>query len=82
MSHAKKTIVVIGATGNQGSSVARTFLALPDWHVRCVTRNPCSAAAKDLVLLGASVVRADLSDIDSLRSAFDGAHSIFLNTDF
>jgi hypothetical protein len=79
---AKKTIVVIGATGNQGSSVAHTFLTRPNWNVRCVTRNPSSAAAQDLASLGASVVQADLSDIDSLRIAFDGAHAIFVNTDF
>ncbi|KAK9490812.1 hypothetical protein V1508DRAFT_423820 [Lipomyces doorenjongii] len=44
----KKTIVVIGATGVQGSSVARTFLSLDHWHVRAVTRNPSSAAAQTI----------------------------------
>ncbi|CRG91819.1 hypothetical protein PISL3812_08873 [Talaromyces islandicus] len=82
MSAAQKTIVIVGATGNQGSSVAHTFLTLPNWHVRCVTRDPSSAAAQALVSLGAGVVQANLSDIDSLRTAFDGAHAIFLNTDF
>ncbi|KAF5859100.1 hypothetical protein ETB97_003286 [Aspergillus alliaceus] len=27
-----KTITIVGATGNQGLSVAETFLSLPDWH--------------------------------------------------
>lgn len=82
MTAVKKTIVIVGATGNQGSSVAHTFLTRPNWHVRCLTRDPSSSAAQALALLGGSVVQADLSDIDSLRTAFDGAHAIFLNTDF
>jgi len=78
----KKTIAIIGATGNQGSSVAKTFLSLPAWNVRCVTRNPSSTKALSLQKLGASIVQADLSDISSLVSVFTGVHAIFLNTDF
>src|SRR5207248_8273098 len=78
----KKTIVVIGATGNQGSSVARTFLSLPHWHVRCLTRNPSSAAAQTLSGLGAELVQGDLSDPASLTRAFASANTIFANTDF
>ena len=78
----KKTIVVVGATGNQGSSVAKTFLSLPKWRVRCVTRNPSSAASEALAALGAEMVQADLSDVSSLSRAFEGANAIFVNTDF
>jgi hypothetical protein len=77
-----KIIVVVGATGNQGSSVAHTFLKLPGWHVRCVSRNPSSPASLSLASLGAEVVRADLSDASSLGPAFSNANAIFLNTDF
>ncbi|KKK23152.1 hypothetical protein P175DRAFT_0519753 [Aspergillus ochraceoroseus IBT 24754] len=77
-----KLIVVIGATGNQGSSVVRTFLNLPNWNVRAVTRNPSSPAAQQLASFGADVVQADLADLDSLRVAFQGAHAVFVNTDF
>ncbi|KAL5356323.1 hypothetical protein BJX96DRAFT_142634 [Aspergillus floccosus] len=77
-----KTIAIIGATGNQGLSVSKTFLALGDWTVRCLTRNPSSPVAQDLASKGASIVQADLADIASLRSAFKGAHVIFSNTDF
>ncbi|KAE8386311.1 hypothetical protein BDV23DRAFT_175563 [Aspergillus alliaceus] len=52
-----KTITIVGATGNQGLSVAKTFLSLPDWHVRCITRNPSSPDAQTLAFLGASVVQ-------------------------
>lgn len=77
-----KTIVVVGATGNQGGSVARTFLNLPQWKVRAITRNPSSPAAQALEALGAQVVQADLSDPDTMARAFQNAHAIFLNTDF
>ncbi|KAL9093354.1 MAG: hypothetical protein Q9165_004095 [Trypethelium subeluteriae] len=61
-----KLIVVVGATGNQGSSVAKTFLALSDrWRVRCLTRDP-------------EIFKTP----GSLTKAFDGASAIFLNTDF
>lgn len=87
-----KIIVVVGATGHQGSSVVRTFLALrPHWHVRALTRDPTSAAAQHLAAQGAEVVQADLDDdapasssssSSSLEAAFAGAHAVFLNTDF
>ncbi|KAL4789056.1 hypothetical protein BDV19DRAFT_374704 [Aspergillus venezuelensis] len=78
----KKTIAIIGATGTQGSSVAKSFLSLPNWSVRAITRNASSPAAKDLIAQGCTVVAADLNSIDSLRAAFTGAHAIFVNTDF
>ncbi|KAI0400642.1 NAD(P)-binding protein [Xylaria palmicola] len=78
----KKVIAVIGATGFQGSSVARTFSSLPNWHVRAITRQPSSENAKELAGLGCEVIQADLMDTASLSRAFEGAHAIFLNTDF
>jgi hypothetical protein len=79
----KKIIAVVGATGNQGSSVAHTFLQFPStWTVRALTRNPSSANAQALAQKGCEVVRADLEDPESLKAAFAGVHAIFLNTDF
>ncbi|KAF9870972.1 NmrA-like family protein [Colletotrichum karsti] len=81
-----KTLVVIGATGNQGGSVARTFLnpssLASQWHVRAVTRNPKSAAALELSRLGAEVVSASLDSLADLRAAFKDANAIFAVTDF
>ncbi|KAJ5939613.1 hypothetical protein N7466_002747 [Penicillium verhagenii] len=82
MSSNQKIIAVVGATGTQGSSVARTFLALPNWHVRCLTRSPSSDKAQSLAKKGAEIIQADLNDPESLRRAFAGVHAIFLNTDF
>ncbi|RGP77776.1 hypothetical protein FLONG3_4070 [Fusarium longipes] len=77
-----KTIAIIGATGTQGGSVAKTFLKLPQWHVRALTRTSTSSKAKALKDLGAEIVEADMDDAESLVKAFQGAHAIFVNTDF
>lgn len=76
-----KVIAVIGATGNQGGSVASTFLQAPGWKVRAITRNPDSTKAQALKSQGAEVVQADLDDTQSLKTAFEGAQVIFSVTD-
>ncbi|KAL4892943.1 NAD(P)-binding protein [Aspergillus ambiguus] len=78
----KKLIVILGATGNQGGSVAETFLQEPEWRVRAVTRNPLGPKAQALAARGADVVKADLDDPSSLSSAFEDAHVIFAVSDF
>ncbi|CAI7567461.1 unnamed protein product [Penicillium pancosmium] len=78
----KKLIVILGATGNQGGSVAETFLREPEWRVRAVTRNPLGSKAQALAARGADVVKADLDDPSSLSSAFEDAHAIFAVSDF
>ncbi|KAL3430217.1 hypothetical protein BDV09DRAFT_202333 [Aspergillus tetrazonus] len=82
MSSPIKTIAIIGATGNQGFSTAESFLSIPNWAVRAVTRNPASATAQKLASMGCEVVQADLNDMSSLETAFIGVHAIFVNTDF
>ncbi|KAI1622425.1 putative hscarg dehydrogenase [Exophiala viscosa] len=77
-----KVIAVVGATGSQGGSVARTFLKIPGWEVRGITRNRNSAAARELAELGVKIVEADLDDVASVESAFSGASAIFGVTDF
>jgi nucleoside-diphosphate-sugar epimerase len=78
-----QTIVVLGATGTQGASVVDAFLPLaPKWQIRAVSRNPDSAAAKSLSAKGIEVVKADTSDVSTLKSAFAGATAIFAVTDY
>ncbi|KAK0615552.1 NAD(P)-binding protein, partial [Bombardia bombarda] len=79
---AKKLIVVIGATGNQGGSVARRFIQDPQFAVRGLTRNPLSPAAQALSALGVEVVQAELDDVESLKPAFAGANLIFSVTQY
>ncbi|XP_062999020.1 nmrA-like family domain-containing protein 1 [Elgaria multicarinata webbii] len=78
----KKLVVVFGATGAQGGSVARALLHDAAFHVRAVTRNPRQKAARELRMRGAEVVKADLDDPRSLEPALATAHAAFLVTDF
>ena len=60
------------------------FSKIPGWEVRTITRNPGSEAARalGLSLPGIKVVKADLDDVESLKSAFKDANAIFGVTDF
>lgn len=57
-----KTVVVFGATGNQGGSVAKALLkdsrTAQQFKVRAVTRDPSKPTAQALVEQGAEVVKA------------------------
>lgn len=79
-----KVIAVTGATGSQGGGLARAILAHPDsgFTVRALTRDPESAAGRELAALGAEVVRADFYDEPSVDAAFAGAYGAFLVTNF
>ncbi|XP_051637532.1 nmrA-like family domain-containing protein 1 [Manacus candei] len=78
----KKLIVVFGATGAQGGSVARALLDDGTFRVRAVTRNPRKKAAEELKRRGAEVVKADQDDEPSLEQALAGAYGAFVVTNF
>ena len=82
----RKIFVVIGITGNQGGSVARTFLNDSEmrskYRLRGISRDPSSSRARELASQGVETVSADLHDPPSLLKAFEGAHAIFSVTDF
>ncbi len=80
----KKIIAVVGATGAQGSGLVRAILSDPDheFAVRAITRDPNSDKAVALAKSGVEVVKADLDDKDSLKSAFSGAYGAFCITNF
>ena len=67
-------------SSQQGASVADVYLNEPGWKIRGVARNPDKA--KDWTEKGVEIVKGDLNDIDSLKSAFQGANAIFGTTDF
>jgi len=79
-----KTIAVVGATGATAGGLARAILTDPEGGFTCraITRTPDSTAAQALAELGATVVRADMDDVDSLVGAFDGAYGVFCMTTF
>src|SRR6476469_6324108 len=80
----RKTMAVGGAPGATSGGRARAILADPEggYACRAITRTPDSAAARALADQGATVVRADLDDLDSLVAAFDGAYGTFCMTSF
>lgn len=78
----RKTILVIGATGAQGGSVARNLIARGQFNVRAMTRNSNSAAAQELRELGAELVEGNLDDVDSLRAAMTGVYGVYGVTNF
>jgi hypothetical protein len=78
----KKIATIIGATGKQGGAAVNVFLQKPEYHVRGITRNADSSAARALKARGVEVVQADLNDEATLEVAFEGSHVIFGTTDF
>lgn len=73
----QRKILVTGATGQQGGSLARLLLQKKH-KVYALTRNTQSSAAQDLRNKGANVVKGDLDDSDSLERAAKDVESIFL----
>lgn len=76
-----RTILVTGVTGTQGGAVARELLER-GYIVRGLSRNPESARAKAITKLGATVVKGDFDDAESLAAAMQGVHGVFAVTDF
>src|SRR5438876_298488 len=75
-----KTIVVAGATGNQGGATARHLLA-DGWHVRALVRDATTPAAAALAATGAELVRGDLDARASIDDIGAFAALAFANQD-
>jgi len=71
-----KIIAVTGATGLQGSKVAKRLLA-QGWKVRALTRDVNKPAAKELAAAGAEVVPCNMDMHAELDAAFRGAYGVF-----
>ncbi len=76
-SNRKKLIAVFGATGQQGGGVVRALQISGQFKVRALTRDPGKHRA-----LAEEVVAADLNRPETLNAAFEGAHGVFLVTNF
>jgi uncharacterized protein YbjT (DUF2867 family) len=73
-----KTILVTGATGQQGGATVDALLASPSgWNVIALSRKPEAPAARALVALGVQVLRGDMTDRASLREAMKGVHGVY-----
>jgi uncharacterized protein YbjT (DUF2867 family) len=73
---ANRTILVTGATGQQGGALIRA-LSGSDFALRAMTRKPESDPAARLRTAGVEVVAGDLNDAESLRQALAGAWGVF-----
>jgi uncharacterized protein YbjT (DUF2867 family) len=80
----KSLLVVFGATGNQGGSIAHFVLDDPElskrYAVRAITRDTNNPKAQALAEKGAELVQADLGDESSLPAALKGANFVFAIT--
>jgi uncharacterized protein YbjT (DUF2867 family) len=72
-----RTIVVAGATGQQGSWVVKELVRRGTCDLVAFTRRPASERARALASQGIRVERGDLSDVASLESIFRGADGVF-----
>src|SRR5246500_2086458 len=73
----KRVIAVVGATGQQGGAVLRALQAGNQFKVRALTRNPAKHRE-----LADEIIQADLNRRETLAAAFEGAHGVFLVTNF
>jgi len=72
----RRTVLVLGVTGQQGGATARHLLA-GGWHVRGLTRNASSPAARRIEALGVELVEGDMEQPATLEAAMAGVHGVF-----
>ena len=71
-----RTILVFGATGQQGGSVANA-LQSEGWQVKALVRDPNTDKANALADQGIELVRGNLADTQSMQTAMKGAYGVF-----
>jgi uncharacterized protein YbjT (DUF2867 family) len=77
------SVLVTGATGNQGGAVVDHLLASDEqFDVRGLTRDATSDAARELEDRGVTMVEGDLGDPETLRDPVDEADAVFAVTNF
>ncbi len=76
MSDSKRPILVFGATGQQGGSVAAALLAA-GWPVRAFVRDAASSKSMALRDAGIELVQGTFDDAALIRSAMKDAHGVF-----
>ncbi|EGE59624.1 UNVERIFIED_ORG: uncharacterized protein YbjT (DUF2867 family) [Rhizobium esperanzae] len=72
-----RTVLVTGATGQQGGAVVRALTARGH-RVKAISRKPDSNGAKRLAGAGVEVVAGDLNDGASVARAAEGVDTMFL----
>jgi uncharacterized protein YbjT (DUF2867 family) len=78
-----RTILVCGATGNQGGAITKLLLKYPEQYTtRALTRSADSARAKELKALGAEIVVGDLNIYADVQAVMEGCWGVFGVTNF
>jgi uncharacterized protein YbjT (DUF2867 family) len=78
----KQTVLVFGATGRQGGSVARHLLKDETFDVRLFVRDLKHANAIELKDKGATLFKGDLKDKESIQTAMKDVDYIYAVTDY
>ncbi len=76
MHNVDKTVLITGATGQQGGAAIRHMLP-KGWHLRALTRNSSSDTALSLARQGVELAQGDLEDLASLERAAHGVYGIY-----
>ncbi len=76
MTDSKHPILVLGATGRQGGSVAKALLNA-GWPVRALVLDPTKAASVQLRNAGVELVQGSFEETDVLRSAMKDGYGVF-----
>lgn len=71
-----RTLLITGATGQQGGAILRELLG-KDFTLRAMTRRPEAEAARALAKQGVQIVQGDLDDEKSVGRALEGAWGAF-----
>jgi uncharacterized protein YbjT (DUF2867 family) len=74
--HGDKTVLVLGATGQQGGSVAHALNA-KGWRVKALVRDVHSSKASAMSANGIDTVRGDFTDMQSINIAMAGSYGVF-----
>jgi uncharacterized protein YbjT (DUF2867 family) len=82
MKNLNQTILVTGATGNQGGAVARHLLQRGNSTVRAFVRDPNKPTAQALKQAGAELVAGDLNDRTSVDRALQEVSGVFAMQNF
>ncbi|WP_207389737.1 NmrA/HSCARG family protein [Stutzerimonas kirkiae] len=76
MNEVHRPILVFGATGRQGGSVAKALLKV-HWPVRAFVQDPSEPVSIALQDAGAELVHGSLEDAHAIASSMKDAHGVF-----
>lgn len=76
MTKSKHPILVFGATGRQGGSVAKALLKA-GWPVRAIVPDSSKVTSLQLRNAGVELVQGSFEETDAIRSAMKGAYGVF-----